>query len=84
MTYYVSTFRKIILTVKDILTLGGVPSKLLHWVLYRFNANGALVATFWTANIFFLFEELPKNNLMKSVLLMSILYSEHVYIERKV
>lgn len=86
MICYISAFKKIILTVKDTLTLGGVPRKLvLHWVLYKFNANGAPLAIFWTANIFFLFEELPKNVIcMKSVILMNIRFWIHLYRKKSI
>lgn len=86
MICYIRASIKIILTVKDTLTLGGVPRKLvLHWVLYKFNANGALLAIFWTANIFFLFEELLRTievYLMKSVILINIIF--WIYLYRKV
>lgn len=86
MIRYIRASIKIILTVKDTLTLGGVPRKLvLHWVLYKFNANGALLAIFWTANIFFLFEELLRTievYLMKSVILINIIF--WIYLYRKV
>lgn len=86
MICYISAFKKIILTVKDTLTLGGVPRKLvLHWVLYKFNANGAPLAIFWTANIFFLFEELPKNVIcMKSVILMNIRFWIRLYRKKSI